>query len=194
MIVPLDELLLYLRTDEITVNDDEVEAAGLAASTMVEQHCARSFTVPTAATERVFKPRRYDLVKVDDIANTTDLVIVDDGTTLSSTQYQLETSPGRTARPDNSGLTRPYCYIRRIDGSWTMDEEATLSVTARWGWPAVPDGVSLAVKILTKDLYSARDTWFGRVAIGEFPVRIADNTMVRSLLAPYRAAESWGIA
>ena len=178
----------------VTADIVEHEAAVMAASAMIDRYCARTFTVPEAATTRLFVVRNSHLVKVDDIANTTDLVIVDDTTTLVATDYQLETSPGRAARPDSAGLTRPYAYIRRISGGWNIDGEAALSVTARFGWPAIPDEVKLATKMLGKDLLASRDTRFGFAQVGDFSRRVGENSMETALLAPLKSADSIGVA
>jgi len=191
--ISVDDAESYLRNG-VTADIIEIEAALISASAMIDRYCARTFTVPTAATTRLFVVRDSHLVKVDDIANTTDLVIVDDSTTLVAADYQLETSPGRSARPDSAGLTRPYAYIRRVSGGWNIDNEATLSVTARFGWPAIPDEVKLATKMLGKDLLASRDTRFGFAQVGDFSRRVGENSMVTALLAPLKSADSIGIA
>lgn len=193
MYITVAEAESYYRST-ITADTGEIEAAVLVASAAIDRHCARSFEVPTVASARSFVVNDGCLVKVDDIANTTDLVIADNATTLISADYQLETSPGRTARPDPAGLTRPYAYIRRLSGSWGVTDEATLAITARWGWPAVPDEVKLATKMLSKDLLSARDTRFGLAQVGDFSRRISQNGMVSALLDPLRSADTIGIA
>ena len=183
----------YFRST-VTADLVEIEAAVEVGSMDINLHCVRNFVVPTAATTRPFVVIDSRLAKVDDIANTTGLVIVDNGTTLAAADYQLETSPGRVARPDPAGLTRPYAYIRRLSGSWNCDDEATLVVTAHYGWPAVPDAVKLATKMLAKDLLSARDTRFGLAQVGDFSRRIAANGMVEAMLEPLKSADSIGIA
>ena len=183
----------YFRST-VTADLVEIEAAVEVASNAVDYYTHRSFVVPTAATTRSFVALAGSLAKVDDIANTTGLVIVDNASTLAAADYQLETSPGRTARPDPAGLERPFAYIRRLSGSWNCDDEATLVITARYGWPAVPDAVKLATKMLAKDLLSARDTRFGLAQVGDFSRRIATNGMVAALLDPLKSADAIGIA
>ena len=87
-------------------------------------------------------------------------------------------------------------YRSYHSGKWHMDgdREDTLSVTARWGWAAIPAEVSLASKLLTRDLLLARDTAFGIVQVGDFSRRVAANGVVETLLAPLRRAEAFGIA
>ena len=178
----------------ITADIGEHEAAVEVASNAIDFYTQRSFIVPTAATTRAFVVLDGYLAKVDDIADTTGLVIIDNGVTIAAAGYQLETSPGRTARPDPAGVMRPFAYVRHLSSSWYHDDEATLVITARYGWPAVPDAVKLATKMLAKDLLSARDTRFGLAQVGDFSRRIATNGMVAALLDPLKSADSIGIA
>ena len=193
MYITVDEAGGYVRNG-VTADLVEIESALTSASAMIDRYCARTFVVPTVATTRLFVANDTYLVKVDDIANTTDLVIIDDTSTVAAADYQLETSPGRTARPDPAGLTRPFAYVRRLSGGWNIDDEATLSVTAMFGWPAIPDEVKLAAKMLAKDLFNTRDTRFGFAQVGDFSRRIGENSMVTGLLNPLKSADSIGIA
>lgn len=189
------EMSDYIRST-VTADEVEIEAAQLAAESTVDAYCQRTFAVPTSATARTFVATDSCVAIVPDIAVTTGLVIVDNGTTLTAGQYQLEIAPGATGPIDVSGRTWPYSRIRRLSGSWHVDGdgEATLSITARWGWPAIPPEVSLATKLLTRDFLMARDTAFGIVQVGDFSRRIAANGVVETLLSPLRRPESFGIA
>ena len=188
------ELEGFIRST-ITADTAEIAAAGLAAESAINAYCQRVFTVPTTATARTFVANSWDLLRVHDIANTTNLVIVNDGVTLSASDYQLETSPGTTSQIGVDGRTWPWTYIRILSGHWARDTygEALVSVTARWGWPAVPDEVILATKLLARDYLLARDTSFGIVQVGDFSRRIAANGVVADLLAPLRRVEAFGI-
>jgi hypothetical protein len=193
----LEEMRSYLK-DATDANIPDVEVAWLAACNAVDMFCQRPFTVPTTATTRTFvPPMRGNLLAVPDIANTTGLVIVDDGTTLTAADYQLEVSPGQTNTTNTAGRQVPYQYVRLLSwGSWSTydDGEATISITARWGWPAVPDEVDLAVRLLTKDFFESRNTRFGTFDGGDFAQRIRANAVVAQLLGPLRRSEAWGLA
>jgi hypothetical protein len=191
--VTADALQEYVGSTTAT-DYTECEVVAQSASDGVDSHCQRTFTVPTSATVRLFVPQGGDLLRVDDIANTTDLVITEDGSTVSASDYQLESSPGRVNTVNVAGQYRPYMYVRRLSGSWGCDTEATVSITARWGWTATPDAVVLATKIIGKDYFAMGDTRFGFVQVGDFSRRAAENSMAAAILAPYRRVESWGIA
>ena len=194
-----DEEALAALNMTVTANVPEVEAARLAAEAAIDAYCQRTFNVPTSATARSFVPPRNvcDPLPVPDIANTTGLIIANGGATLAASVYQLEVSPGQVNQTALDGRSRPYTLVRLLSGDWSnssVDGEATISITARWGWPTVPPEVKVAAKLLTKDFFQAGDLRFGFADVGEFGRRVAANSMVVQLLAPLRRAESFGIA
>jgi len=190
-----DEEALSALNISVAANTPEVEAARLAAESAIDAYCQRTFNVPTSATTRTFVPVDRYLLEVPDIASTSGIIIVSDGVTVSSGDYQLEHAPGKTGFVDFTGRAVPATLVRLLTGWWTLDDgEATVSITARWGWPAVPPEVKVAAKLLTKDFFQAGDLRFGFADVGEFGRRVAANSMVVQLLAPLRRAESFGIA
>jgi hypothetical protein len=196
--VELADVLSYVRTG---VDQLEVQAALLAACRGIDTYCQRSFNVPTTETVRTYVPndeRDPCLLKVDDIANTTGLVVVNNGGTVSAADYQLEIAPGFPRQTNSSGLVEPWQYIRLLSGTWACpwDGEATVSITARYGWPALPAEVRLSALMLTRDLCDGRDTRFGLVAFADAGVAraIRENGQVTAMLSPLRSARVWGIA
>jgi hypothetical protein len=190
-----DEEALAALNISVAANTPEVEAARLAAEQAIDAYCLRTFAVPTAATTRTFVPVDRYLLEVPDIASTSGLTIVSDGVSVSSGDYQLEYAPGKTGFVDFTGRAVPATLVRLLTGWWVFDDgEATISITARWGWPATPPEVKVAAKLLTKDFYQAGDLRFGFADVGEFGRRVAQNGMVAQLLGPLRRAEAWGVA
>lgn len=191
------ELTDYLRST-IVADEVDIAAAKLAAESTINDYCGRIFTVPTTATIRTFVVDDPYIVVVPDIANVTNLVIVDNGTTLAASDYQMEIASGKVGPIGVSGRTWPYTQIRRMSGMWYIDGYGndTLSVTARWGWAAIPAEVSLATKLLAKDYLLARDAApFGVMQVGDFSRRVAANGIVTTLLDPLRRADAaMGIA
>jgi hypothetical protein len=183
--VSVDEVRAALR-DTVTANVTEIEAATLAACSSIDAHCNRTFGLVSVASPRVFIPPSADVMFVDDIADTTNLVIVDSGATLPAAAYQLEIAPGIPGPISVSGRTMPYMCVRRLSSRWVADadKEATVTITARWGWLTVPEEVKLAAKLLAKDYFEARDTRFGVANVGDFGRRIAENGLVNSMLEP----------
>jgi hypothetical protein len=196
--VELAEALSYVRTG---IDQLHVQAALLASARGINAYCKRPFTVPTAATVREYVPNNEhdpSLLCVYDIANTTDLVVLNNGTTVTAAGYQLEIAPGFPNQTNSSGLVEPWQYIRLLSGTWACpaNGEATVSITARHGWPAVPDDVPLSQLMLIRDLCDGRETRFGVVAFADAGVAraIRENGQVTAMLSPLRSARVWGIA
>lgn len=179
-ILTLPEFTSYVGS-EIVANQTDLAVDLAAAEYAIGKHCQRKFFVSSATTARVYKPPCYDdVLYVDDFSTTVGLVITDNAVAVASTDYQLEPLNGI----DAAGEVVPYTAIRRIAGSWYWSgDKATVSVTAKWGWAAIPADVVEACRILAKDLAAHRDTRFGVAGWGEFGlVRLRANPTVLGLL------------
>lgn len=121
-----------------------------AASSWIDGYCGRTFNLEDAATDRYFAaPDRYVLdLGAFEIGTTADVVIaVDDGTgtystTLAASAYRLEPVNAAYASPD----ARPYTSVRRLNGYWPYASvpysiQERVKITARYGWPSVPEPV-----------------------------------------------------
>jgi len=173
------------RTTDNAAKVDVLQGALDAATGAVDSYCGRNFDLSATATARVFKVTRTDRCRVDDIGSLTDLVIKTGrpgsfGTTLTvDTHYWLE--------PLNSiTLGRPYEYVW-TESLFTAAPYATVQVTAKWGWPAVPDEVSQATLLLAQRLYTRKDSPTGVAGFGDYGVvRVtASDADVARLLDPY---------
>jgi len=174
--------------DSVTSEDDAIDDAIAAADAEVDEWCGRTFDVPASATARVWRPDTNVLVLVDDIAQTTGLIVKTDtsndgsfSTTLTVTDdYILE------------GNAAPYRRLRRVDGAaWPryQSHRPTVEVTAFWGYAmTVPAGVAEAAKILAARLYQRRSSPLGFVAGFEGEsIRISwQDPDVRALLRGFR--------
>ena len=183
--------------DEVTADDDIWGDAIASAEQSVDNATQRRMEVVTAGapglSARVFiPPAQVDVLFIDDCTEVT--AITDDGTALTvGTDYQLEPLNGRSG----SGEVVPYDSVRRLGGRWSRgtDEEATVSITARWGRDAIPAEVKQAVVIMAKDVILARESRFGLAGIAESGgVRAVDNPIWQAAVRHYRGPKSWGIA
>lgn len=193
--VTLTTFKAYIQNERTgTANDDRLQAALDAAHQGIDNWCARKFAVASGSSARVYRPAPGSrMLWVHDCTTITS--VVEDGTTLASgTDFQPEPLNGITA----AGESVPYDCLRRLgyQAWWYEDDEPTVTVTASWGWAAIPSPVVEACKLLAKDIATAREVQFGDVAgFGEFgAVRIRSNPQVAALIAPYRRAEAVGIA
>ena len=189
--VTLAEFESYVAA-EMGATDAAHRASALAAAeAAVNQYCQRTFAVVAAnatPTARTFVPDGTPVLRIHDARAVTAVSI--DGTALSATDYQLEPTTVSL-----TGRSEPYCQIRRLYVPWLVITPgyASVSVTARWGWAAVPAEVVEATKILGKDILQQRRTIGNMAQAGDFGGRVTMNTYVRQLLTPLRRAESWGI-
>lgn len=191
-VLTVEQVARYVGSELAGADADLLSAALLAAEKAINHHCQRRFFVGAASSARLYVPSRSDgVLRIHDCSAVAS--VSNDGTAVTSTDYQLEPLNALSW----SGDARPYEQIRLLSGSWarTTTGEATVSVTATWGWPAIPAEVTEATKIMVKDLVAARDTRFGIAGFTDFAgVRVRENTQVAELLRDLRRVESWGIA
>ena len=178
----------------VDANDDvRLQIALDAAEDMVDDWCQRVFTVPTSATARKFVALDPYVIEVDDIASTTDLVIVDGSATLTASDYQLE-----PVRAPSDG--RPWTQVRRLGTSWSIPTnryQVSITITARWGWPATPDTVKRAALAIAGWLFTGSTAPLGVAGVNEFgPMRLATMAplAVPLLQALRRGDRSYGLA
>lgn len=190
-IVTLPDFKSYARNELGTADDVTILAALDAAHEMAYDYLGRSLELAGSASVRQFVPQSLTVLRIDDCTTVTS--VVNNTTTLAASDYQTEPVGNRAA----SGAYRPITMLRLINGgSWYMDAgEATVAVTATWGWSAAPAAGIEAVKVLAKDILHQRDNRSGVAGFGEFgAVRVRQNPYVTMLLDPLRRVESIGIA
>ena len=180
----------------ITVSTDDafLNLAIDSAEQSINDLCGRKFTADGSASARTYRAQPY-LAVTDDISTLTGLVVKTDtsgdgtfDTTWASTDYQVE--------PLNNLLkTTPRSVNNlRAVGSYTFpvygDGLAAVEVTAKWGWPAVPDSIKQAALMLASRLYGRKASPMGVIGVGDFgPVRISrSDPDIAHLLMDYRRA------
>lgn len=187
----LSELKARLRISDTT--DDTRLTEALSAASRGIEHCTdRQFnSAGVTATTRLYYPDMPHLAYVDDFSTTTDLVIeidtADDGTYATewtAAEYQLE--PLNGIEDGQSGW--PYYKIRAVGTQgFPCNSRASIRVTARWGWAAVPAGVKEATLILAEDVFKLADAPFGVGGYGEYGrIKARENPHVWTRIAAYR--------
>lgn len=165
-------------------SDAIIQAAIDSVEPVIAEMCARTFQVTaTNASARHYLGTGTPVLEVADFATTSGLVVVNNGTTVSSTSYQLEPIDGL----DSTGQTVPYHHIRLVDGSvWTVGPFGayTVTITAKWGWgTSLPARYTQAVCIAAHDLLAAREQRNGVIGFTEAGVaRVRANPQVLALL------------
>ncbi len=105
------------------------------------------------------------------------------GTWTAGTHYRLEPDGGIGP----TGEPWPYTSLRGIDGQPLSMATWSATITAKWGWPAVPAAVVEACLVLAADLWKLKDAPFGVAGFGEYgSIRVRQNARAVELLGPYR--------
>jgi hypothetical protein len=201
------ELAAFLRITD-TEDDAQLSTAASAASALINRHCGRAgFDLDAAPVARAFTwppdqwygppflgGARGQVLPLADIGNATGIVLKtddnDDGTfetTWSAADYRLA--------PVNAAAdSEPWTEIRAIGSKRFPYTADGVQVTARWGWPAVPDAVRQAAFLLGARLFSRRGAPFAVLQtpdVGASYVPRLDPD-IDSLLRPYR--KLWAVA
>ena len=142
------------------------------ASRLIDAHTKFSFEpAASAASARLFAARFEDLVFVDPISSTTDLVIETQDTvggsftTWAATDYQLEPLNQRSHGMAN----HPFWSVRAVSRKYfPTGQPARVRVTARWGWTGgTPELVTGACKTIVKAMHAQRTSPAEVAVIGD---------------------------
>ncbi len=146
--------------------DELIEQACRAASRMIDARTGRRFWRDYVPTARTFDPIGRTVrnasgvaLLVDDIASTADLTVASGA---------LDLTPGITYGPGNAlALGRPVTLLR-ASTQYGEPFAGPVTVTARWGWPSVPDEVTSAATLLAARLYRRKDSPQGVIGSAEW--------------------------
>lgn len=179
-----------------TVDDYELERAVRAASRRVESYCGRErFWRDATVQTRTFRADDSYLCCVPvGISTATGLVVKTDEDDDGTFERTLTITTDFVLKPSNA-LARnpawPYTEIRLAD-NYTfpcLRVRDGVQVTARFGWPEIPDDVREAALILSHRLFKRKDTATGVLgfdAIGATVRLSRSDPDVAELLDPYR--------
>jgi len=180
--VQLAELKDMLRISDGV--DDALLAGHIdAATATVDQICRRTFDLDDTPTPRLFYPDNLYHVRVDDIGSTDGLVVkIGTDGVLASTITTIVNEPLNALAKG-----RPITKLVSIDGDFIADIQPSVEVTARWGWPDVPEPVRSATAILAGRLFKRADSLLGVAGFGDLgaiTLRAVDPDVQR-MLAPF---------
>lgn len=164
------ELKAYLRISD--TDDDTLLALWItAASRAVDKHCGRQFgqvaTVEAREYATMFDShRRCYLAVIDDLPTTTGLIVLDEDAveitdyTLEPVNALLKGRPQERLWVTNSfgtaALSWPYNWPYPL-----VPTGRPLTITAKWGWTAVPSAVKMATMLQAARFASRRDSPYG---------------------------------
>ncbi|MGW1595250.1 phage gp6-like head-tail connector protein [Streptomyces sp. NPDC002343] len=167
--------------------DDELASALSAASRSINLTTGRRFWLDAEPVQRVFRlagrvvrEADGDVLLVDDIGDVTGMVVE----TGSGSAWTPLT--GYETQPDNALADgRPVTGLLR-SGIWGT-ATTRVRITARFGWPAVPEDITEAALIQATRLYKRKDSPEGIIGSAEWGVRNLSrrDPDVWALIEPY---------
>jgi hypothetical protein len=170
-----------------TDDDTALQTVLTVASRAIDRKTGRRFYLDASATARTYNPRGRvvgtddgHLLIVDDMGSTTGLTVetgsAGGATWTATTDYETD--------PINAIATNaPITGLLSIGGYW----EGRIRVTARWGWPTVPDEIKQATILLANRLYLRKDSPQGITGSADWGViRVSRwDPDVEALVSPF---------
>ncbi len=157
-----------------------IENAVNAASRQIDAETGWRFWQDATVKDRLFYPdnARFLYVCDDDadgagISTTSGLIVKLDTADDRSFVSTLTINTDFTLRPANAGArvpVWPYTDVILTGQSFWFNRSwynrPTVQITAKWGWPAVPDDIAEACIIQSAQVYKSKDAVFGAIALG----------------------------
>lgn len=157
------------------------------------------FSLDTVATARTFEAKNRYYIEVDDIGDTTGLIIKTDAagdgtfeTTWQSTDYEVLPVNAPSEGPEPA----PWTSIRAVGTqvfplpyAGLLARRDRVQVTAKWGWPAVPVAIQHACLMQAARLFSRTKSPDGVAGFGDSVALRVSNQIdpdVADLIQPYR--------
>jgi len=186
-----------------STDNDLLENLVESASRSIDRIANRRFYLDATASARLYRAYSNIFVFVDDIGTTSNLVVKtdEDGNGTYSKTLTLNTDYILDPLTSQS-LNRPFTQLTMVSNTetWPIFPGLTsnglrpgVQVTARWGWPSVPDDLNMACLILTADLYKRKDAPGGILGLGDLGV-VRMSPIGRDVTAMVRAYKKEVIA
>jgi hypothetical protein len=198
----LTQIKNYMSISDNTDNDlleDLIESA----SRSIDRMANRRFYLDTTASARLYRAYSDIFVYVDDIGTTSNLSVALDINGNGTYTKTLTLNQDYILDPlTASSLGRPFTQLTMVSNTetWPIFPGLTqnglrpgVQVTARWGWPSVPDDINMACLILTADLYKRKDAPGGILGLGDLGV-VRMSPIGRDVTAMVRAYKKEVIA
>jgi hypothetical protein len=191
----LTEIKAYMSISDNTDND-LLENLVESASRSIDRIANRRFYLDATASARLYRAYSDIFVYIDDLGSTTDLVVKTDSNGNGSYAKTLTLNQDYILDPLTApSLSRPYTQLTMVSNTetWPIFPGLTqnglrpgVQVTAKWGWPAVPNDINMACLILTADLYKRKDAPGGILGLGDLGV-VRMSPLGRDVTAMVRA-------
>jgi hypothetical protein len=172
----LAEFQAYTGMSTLTAAETtSIEKAIEAASRSIDRIANRRFYQDAEASARLYRPTDFYRLIVDDISTTSSLVVALDATGNGSYTDTLALNTDYILDPVNAtSKGRPYTMVTLVGGTlgtklWPFPTNFRpgVQVTARWGWPSIPDDIVEATLILSADYMKRASSVGGVVGLSE---------------------------
>ena len=184
-------------------DNDLLEDLIESASRSIDRMANRRFYLDTTASARLYRAYSDIFVYIDDIGTTSSLAVALDINGNGTYTKTLTLNQDYILDPlTASSLGRPFTQLTMVSNTetWPIFPGLTqnglrpgVQVTARWGWPSVPDDINMACLILTADLYKRKDAPGGILGLGDLGV-VRMSPIGRDVTAMVRAYKKEVIA
>lgn len=187
--ITLAGLKNYLKIDD-SVEDTLLEQIVESASRSIDRIANRRFYLDSTASARTYRPIGNLRVITDDIGSTTGLILKTDPNATGTYQTTMTLNTDYIVEPTNAlAKGRPVNYLTIVGStalSLPVNYWPQVQVTAKWGWPEVPDDIEQATYILSADLYKRKDSIGGVLGLSELGA-IRMSPLGRDIAAMVRA-------
>jgi len=186
----LAEVKAALRITD-TIDDALLENAVEAASRRIDGECSRRFYADGTATARTYAANRPAFLFIDDVSTLTGLIVKIDDTISGTYSKTLTAGVDYQTEPTNAIVQGdPITLLRALDSVFPVGDNgrALIQVTAKWGWPAVPEAIREATVLLAARQFKRLDSPLGVAGFGDLGaivVRRIDPD-VAAMVAPYK--------
>jgi len=155
-----------------SVDDTLLEGMVEAASRSIDRMANRRFYLDTTATARLYRANDALQLFIDDVGSATGLIVALDATGLGNYTNTLTLNTDYILDPITApSLNRPWNVVTIVSASSAFEAPINyrpgVQVTAKWGWPSIPDDINQACMILTADLYKRKDAPGGILGLGD---------------------------
>lgn len=171
------QLRVHLGDTGAGLTEALLERALNATSRAIDKHCGRRFWVDAAVVAREYRPSDAGVVFVDDISTRTGVIVKTDttgdgtfATTWDADDFDLEPRNADVVASGSTGDAYSFWQITAIDDKTfpLSSRRATLQVTAKFGWSAVPVDVEEACILKAASLFKRKDAPFGVAGFDTF--------------------------
>jgi hypothetical protein len=186
----LAEAKAYLTISD-SIDDTMLESMVEAASRSIDNIASRRFYLDASASARLYRGTNPYILTVDDFGSTTGLILALDTGGDGTYETTLTLNTDYVVEPFNAiAIGKPYTQITLVGGQllpWLLPNlRPSVQLTAKWGFPTVPEDISQACLILTADMYKRKDSVGGNLGISELGA-IRMSPLGRDIAAMTRA-------